>query len=339
MLRRSVRVRKEFLFRKAQEGGEAARASQKTRLRSAIEQGRPIPSDLRGGAANKLKHTLDLDDEKTAKFLHSHVDDEYATAGVEPPKIIITTSRSPSSRLQSFAKEMKLILPGAQRVNRGGYVIADLVALCKKHNFSDLLLIHECRGKPDGLVVCHMPHGPTVYFSMSDVVLRHDLPDKPATMPQVTPHLIFENFSSPLGERISSVLRFLFPPTKPDSQRLMCFVNDADRILFRHHTWAYDKSTPEERGAEAADDKPEQPRDARPAGGRKKRTTTGGSEEVSSSTPSPSSFDLVEVGPRFTLRPYRVELGTADMRDVEVEWALRSFQNTKKEVMAAPPTA
>eukprot|EP00920_Eleutheroschizon_duboscqi_P014137 GHVT01032981.1.p1 GENE.GHVT01032981.1~~GHVT01032981.1.p1 ORF type:complete len:185 (+),score=48.34 GHVT01032981.1:184-738(+) len=184
-----------------------------------------------------------------------------------------------------------------------------------------------------------MPHGPTVYFSMSDVVLRHDLPDKPATMPQVTPHLIFENFSSPLGERISSVLRFLFPPTKPDSQRLMCFVNDADRILFRHHTWAYDKSTPEERGAEAADDKPEQPRDARPAGGRKKRTTTGGSEEVSSSTPSPSSFDLVEVGPRFTLRPYRVELGTADMRDVEVEWALRSFQNTKKEVMAAPPTA
>ena len=34
----------------------------------------------------------------------SHQDDEYAWAGVRDPKIMITTSHSPSSRLKQFAK-------------------------------------------------------------------------------------------------------------------------------------------------------------------------------------------------------------------------------------------
>lgn len=34
----------------------------------------------------------------------NHVDDEYKWAGVEDPKIMITTSRDPSSKLKQFAK-------------------------------------------------------------------------------------------------------------------------------------------------------------------------------------------------------------------------------------------
>ena len=45
-------------------------------------------------------------------------DDEYRWAGVEDPKIMITTSRDPSSKLKQFAKEMRLLFPGAQRLNR-----------------------------------------------------------------------------------------------------------------------------------------------------------------------------------------------------------------------------
>ena len=36
--------------------------------------------------------------------LTTHMDDEYKWAGVEDPKIMITTSRDPSSRLKMFAK-------------------------------------------------------------------------------------------------------------------------------------------------------------------------------------------------------------------------------------------
>ena len=47
------------------------------------------------------------------------MDDEYAMAGVEDPKVCVTTSRDPSSRLKKFIKEIKLIIPNSQRINRG----------------------------------------------------------------------------------------------------------------------------------------------------------------------------------------------------------------------------
>jgi len=34
----------------------------------------------------------------------SHIDDEYQMAGVDDPRILITTSRNPSARLKQFAK-------------------------------------------------------------------------------------------------------------------------------------------------------------------------------------------------------------------------------------------
>ena len=34
----------------------------------------------------------------------THQDDEYAWAGVEDPKVVVTTSHSPSSKLKQFAK-------------------------------------------------------------------------------------------------------------------------------------------------------------------------------------------------------------------------------------------
>jgi len=34
----------------------------------------------------------------------NHVDNEYARAGIQDPRIVITTSRDPSSKLSQFAK-------------------------------------------------------------------------------------------------------------------------------------------------------------------------------------------------------------------------------------------
>jgi len=59
-----------------------------------------------------------------------------------------------------------------------------------------MIILHEHRGEPDGLILSHMPLGPTVYFGLKNVVLRHDLPNKPDTMSEAAPHLIFNNFST-----------------------------------------------------------------------------------------------------------------------------------------------
>jgi len=93
------------------------------------------------------------------------------------------------------------------------------------------------RGEPDGLIVSHLPYGPTAYFGLSGVVLRHDLSAKLGTMSEAAPHLVFDNFSTGLGERISTILKALFPVPKPDSRRVMTFANRDDTISFRHHVY------------------------------------------------------------------------------------------------------
>ena len=85
-------------------------------------------------------------------------------------QLLVTTSRDPSSRLTQFAKELRLVLPNATRLNRGGTVVADLVASARAHDFTDVVVLHEHRGQPDGLVVCHLPFGPTAYFGVYNAV-------------------------------------------------------------------------------------------------------------------------------------------------------------------------
>ena len=61
-----------------------------------------IPTDLQKDALN-LQDKLEFDD-AGAEGVKSHVDDEYKWVGVEDPKVMITTSRDPSSKLKQFAK-------------------------------------------------------------------------------------------------------------------------------------------------------------------------------------------------------------------------------------------
>ena len=69
---------------------------------AAAAEGKPIPTELRKDEA-QLRKEVELEDDNTA-VQRTHVDDEYAHAGEADPKVLITTSRDPSSRLTQFAK-------------------------------------------------------------------------------------------------------------------------------------------------------------------------------------------------------------------------------------------
>ena len=96
-------------------------------------EGKFIPSDLKK-EADSLKKDIFYDEgqlgtlsylifinrkEKEHKYIlnilfsivylapTNHIDDEYSMAGLKDPKILITTSRDPSSRLQQFAKVIR----------------------------------------------------------------------------------------------------------------------------------------------------------------------------------------------------------------------------------------
>lgn len=65
-------------------------------------EGKPLPSEMKKDEA-KLRREVELEDDNTA-VPRTHMDDEYAHAGETDPKVLITTSREPSSRLVQFSK-------------------------------------------------------------------------------------------------------------------------------------------------------------------------------------------------------------------------------------------
>ena len=161
-----------------------------------------------------------------------------------------------------FIKFQELIgfFPNSERMNRGTTVMKELSKFCISKNVSDLIILHEHRGEPDGMIISHYPLGPTLYLGLKNVVLRHDLKtEKLDAVSKQSPHLIFDKFSSALGERIISILKNLFPVPKHDSKKTISFSNNSDLISVRHHV--HDK----------VDYK---------------------------------TVDLIELGPRFELKPY-----------------------------------
>ncbi|CAI9783850.1 unnamed protein product [Fraxinus pennsylvanica] len=230
MLKRNVRLRREYLYRKSLEGKERLLYEKKRKIREALEEGKPIPTELRNEEA-ALRQEIDLEDENTA-VPRSTIDDEYANAADRDPKILLTTSRNPSAPLTQFVKELKFVFPNAQRMNRGAQVISEIIEWTFRVLKCHVILVHEHRGVPDGMIISHLPFGPTAYFGLLNVVTRHDIKDKKAigTMPEAYPHLILNNFTKQTGQRTANILKHLFPVPKPDTKRIITFANQSDYI-------------------------------------------------------------------------------------------------------------
>ncbi|XP_011141549.1 U3 small nucleolar ribonucleoprotein protein IMP4 [Harpegnathos saltator] len=245
MLRRQARLRREYLYRKSVQEKLKGIQEKKDKLKRCLDENIPIHPDLRKNALY-VQRKIEWEDAgpemaaatgtEMGGAVANHEDDEYRWAGVEDPKIVITTSRDPSSRLKMFLKELRLIFPNSQRMNRGGYDMKELIEACRANDVTDFIVVHEHRGMPDSLVICHLPYGPTAYFTLSDVIMRHDIPNI-GTMSEQYPHLIFHNFKTTLGQRTMNILKYLFPVPKEDSKRVITFANHDDYICFRHHIY------------------------------------------------------------------------------------------------------
>lgn len=127
MLRKNIRLRKEYLYNKNKELKEREHQDKLIKIKKAIESDKSMPTELRKNK-DKLTHDLELADDKTI-VARTHVDDEYEEAKYRDPKVLVTTSRNASQRLTQFQKELKLIIPNAIRINRGSFVLKDLVKI------------------------------------------------------------------------------------------------------------------------------------------------------------------------------------------------------------------
>ncbi|KAL1862231.1 snoRNA-binding rRNA-processing protein imp4 [Paecilomyces lecythidis] len=244
MLRRQARERRDYIYRRALLLRDASIAEKRAQLKASLASGKPLDQSIAND--KKLREDFKYDEslgttkDKDADLLD--IDDEYAlTSGVIDPRPLVTTSRSPSARLSTFAKEVRLLLPTSIRLNRGNLILPDMVSSANAAALTDMVLLHEHRGTPTALTVSHLPHGPTASFSLHNVVLRADIPNAArGTVSESYPHLIFEGFKTKLGKRVVQILKHLFPPREGGGKignRVVTFVNKEDSIEVRHHVF------------------------------------------------------------------------------------------------------
>ncbi|KAL3467964.1 anticodon-binding protein [Aspergillus heterothallicus] len=245
MIRRQARERRDYLYRRALQLRDASIAEKRAQLKESLATGKQLDPSIANDKTLredfKFDESLPSADKKNKDSDLLDLDDEYAlTSGIVDPRPIVTTSRSPSVRLGTFAKEIRLLLPTSIRLNRGNLVLPDLVSSANSAGLTDMILLHEHRGTPTAMTISHLPHGPTASFSLHNVVLRADIPNAArGTVSESYPHLIFEGFKTKLGERVVQVLKHLFPPreTGKVGNRVVSFVNKEDNIEVRHHVF------------------------------------------------------------------------------------------------------
>jgi U3 small nucleolar ribonucleoprotein protein IMP4 len=94
MLRKNIRLRKEYLYSKSQEQSERNKQDKRLAVQKAEDNDRKAPNELRKELP-EIKKDLALADDKTI-LARSHVDDEYEDAKYRDPKLLLTTCRNPS---------------------------------------------------------------------------------------------------------------------------------------------------------------------------------------------------------------------------------------------------
>lgn len=149
MDRRNARLRREYIFRKSLQPKYRAEYKAKKKLRNSLNcmfisfiiclkyknekiDGEKVPLSIQDKfdeLSSNIKHDdiITQDIGKKSKFL----DDEYSMAGIKDPRLLITTSRSPTNKLMRFVKEMKLCFPHSVRVNRGNINCKELVSIAR----------------------------------------------------------------------------------------------------------------------------------------------------------------------------------------------------------------
>ncbi|KIZ05564.1 Ribosome production factor 1, partial [Monoraphidium neglectum] len=104
-------------------------------------------------------------------------DDEFAAhfARRREPKVLLTTCYKPSGIMYAFLSEMLETLPCAEYYKRQGFPLKKIVKFASNRDFTDLIVFNEDRKGINGLLLVHLPDGPTAHFKISNLVLGRDI--------------------------------------------------------------------------------------------------------------------------------------------------------------------
>lgn len=184
----------------------------------------------------------DSENEEVKKEIELDEFSEYYNKSYEP-KVLITYSDNPCSKTRGFGKELAHIIPNSLATTRHRSSVKNICASAIRENYTDVLILNENRKKVNGLLLIHLPDGPTAHFKVSNVKLTTDIKRKLSDFTKHRPEVILTNFTTRLGTSIGRMLGSIFhydPQFR--GRRAVTFHNQRDYIFFRHHRYEFDKN-------------------------------------------------------------------------------------------------
>lgn len=144
--------------------------------------------------------------------------DEFASYfnGDVKPRVVMTTSKSPSVEAIVAVKEMLRVFPNSEYVKRKNFDIKPIVRGAIKREYTDVLIWEESAlGKKgiDSLILIHLPNGPTARFRVTSLVLPTELRGHGRPTKHY-PELVLNRFDARLGRTVS-VRSFVIRPFVP----------------------------------------------------------------------------------------------------------------------------
>ncbi|KAJ8016021.1 hypothetical protein DPEC_G00002810 [Dallia pectoralis] len=156
------------------------------------------------------------------------------------PKVLITTSDRPRGRTVKFCRQLTTVIPDAHVYYRRGLALKKIIPQCVARGFTYLMVINEDRKVPNGLVLCHLPDGPTAHFKVSNVRLRKEMKRIGKDPTEHSPEVILNNFTTRLGHSIGRLFAALFPHDPQFvGRQVATFHNQRDFIFFRFHRYIF----------------------------------------------------------------------------------------------------
>ncbi|XP_019876060.2 probable ribosome production factor 1 [Aethina tumida] len=209
----------------------------------------------REGAPKKQPHTIeslrekdettvvDIEEEGNELVKEDIEHDEFSQyyKHAYEPKVLITYTEEPLKKTRIFGRELRRIIPNSVSLYRNNASIKSIVKSATKRDFTDILVINENKKQPDGLLLIHLPNGPTAHFKISNPRITTELRKNYRHITAHRPEVVLNNFTTRLGLTVGRMLGAIFH-YDPEfvGQRAVTFHNQRDFIFFRHYRYTFD---------------------------------------------------------------------------------------------------
>lgn len=204
-------------------------------------EGHTIES-LREPDQSALTIATDDDKEEVSNDLNNDEFSQYFQKSYEP-KVLITYNATPHTRTRRFGAELEKIVPNAMIHSRNKATLKKVCKSAIREEYTDIVVINENNKQPEGLLVIHLPDGPTAHFKVSNFKSLKDMKKRQSLISGHRPEVILTNFTTRLGLTIGRMLGALFHyEPEFEGRRVATFHNQRDFIFFRHHLYEFDNN-------------------------------------------------------------------------------------------------